>query len=137
MTSANARDQDITWLANLVAGLGLGFAVTLALAVVYFLAVPVAVVLVTTLALRMRHRTAFAGGVLVGMSSWFIYLLADSERRCREVNLQPNASCQSFGAQDNAIAMILLLLVGLGLVTMSVARARAYFFGKRSLRGGE
>ena len=127
------------WSLQLVIGLLLGFALVWWMFAFSLYAVLWAAIFVPVLALRMKYRGAFAGGVLLGLGALMVFFTLDATRRCAEFDRQPNASCQSFGVEQNIALMSVLLVIGLALIVAS-ARGNgvaSQLLGKRSVRGGE
>ena len=107
------------WLFGAFAGCGLLFAAT-RFAPVFPLVIAVLVVLV----IRSPERAAFGGGAMVPTGLWFLYQLRAAVERCAEMDRSPSGSCSIYGVEEQALAMSLYVLVGLGLTAYAVLRPR-------------
>ena len=75
---------------------------------------PLVVVVLAVLAIRSPQRAALAGGAMVPTGLWFLYELRAAVQRCAAMN-GPNGSCQIYGVEEQAIAIGLYVVVGVGL----------------------
>ena len=107
------------WLFGAFAACGLLFA-TMRTVLVFPLIVAVLVILV----MRSPERAAFGGGAMVSTGPWFLYELRAAVERCAEMDRSPSGSCSIHGVEEQALAMGLYLLVGLGLTAYAGLRPR-------------
>jgi hypothetical protein len=107
------------WLFGAFAAFALLYA-TMRTALVFPLAVAVLVVLV----IRSPERAAMGGGALVSTGLWFLYELRAAVERCAEMDRSPSGSCEIYGVEEQGVAMVLYVLVGLGLTAYAALRPR-------------
>lgn len=113
------------WVSWWLAGAALGV-VLLGLALTSSLVVPVGVVALALLVLRSPERAAFGGGATVVTGAAFLYSVRVSVERCAELDRvsRPNGGCTMSGVEEQLIAMVLYLLVGVGLTAYAALRTR-------------
>jgi hypothetical protein len=107
------------WLFGAVVGIML-------LSVVIFstLVVPLALAALVVLATRSPERAAFGGGALIPTGLWFLYGLWTAVDRCAEIDRSRTGSCSIYGVNEQAIAMVLYVAVGVGLTAYAAFRRR-------------
>ena len=84
---------------------------------------PLIVVVLVVLVIRSPERAALGGGTMVSTGLWFLYELRAAVERCAAMN-GPNGSCQIYGVEEQAIAMGLYLMVGVGLTLYAATPRR-------------
>jgi hypothetical protein len=100
-------------------GLLLG-AVTLLLTLrigVFALALPI-----FGIAVLRRSGLAVGGGILVSFGLGWVWAIASANGRCAEFNLQPNASCQTYGTDEQFILAGSIAALGALLAVFALAR---------------
>jgi hypothetical protein len=107
------------WVFGAFAGFGFLYA-AMRMPLVFPLIIAVLVVLV----MRSPERAAFGGGAMVPTGVWFLYELRAAVERCAEMDRSPSGSCAIYGVEEQALAMGLYLLVGVGLTAYAVLHAR-------------
>jgi hypothetical protein len=107
------------WLFGAFAACGLLFA-TMRTLLVFPLIVAVLVILV----MRSPERAAFGGGAMVSTGLWFLYELRAAVERCAEMDRSPSGSCAIYGVEEQGLAMVLYVAVGIGLTAHAVLRQR-------------
>jgi hypothetical protein len=85
---------------------------------------PLALAVLVILILRSPERAASGGGALVPTGAWFMYQARGAVERCAEIDRSPSGSCSVYGVEEQAIAMGLYVLVGLGLTAYAALRSR-------------
>lgn len=79
------------------------------------IAFPLALAGLVVIVARSPERAALGGGALVPTGVWFLYQLRAAVERCAEMDRSPTGSCSIYGVEEQGIAMLLYLAVGLGL----------------------
>ncbi len=74
--------------------------------------------------LRSRVRAALGGGDLIPTGLWFLYELRAAVERCAEIDRSPSGSCAVYGVEEQAIAMGLYVLIGVGLTAYAAVHSR-------------
>lgn len=85
---------------------------------------PLIVAVLVILVMRSPERAAFGGGAMVPTGLWFLYELRAAVERCAEIDRSPSGSCSIYGVEEQAVAMALYLLVGVGLTAYASMRPR-------------
>jgi hypothetical protein len=88
------------------------------------IAFPLALAALVVIVLRSPDRPALGGGALVPTGLWFLYTLRGAVERCAEIDRSPTGGCTIYGVEEQALAMGLYLLVGLGLTAYAALRGR-------------
>ena len=88
------------------------------------IAFPLALAALVVIVLRSPERAALGGGALVPTGLWFLNALRGAVARCAEIDRSPTGSCSIYGVEDQALAMSLYVLVGLGLTAYAALRGR-------------
>jgi hypothetical protein len=88
------------------------------------IAFPLGFVVLVVLAVRSPQRAAFGGGALIPTGLWFLYQLRAAVERCAAAN-GPRGSCEIYGVPEQATAMGLYVLVGIGLTAYAALRSRS------------
>ena len=83
---------------------------------------PLVIAVLVVLVIRSPERAAFGGGAMVPTGVWFLYELRAAVERCAELDRSPSGSCSIYGVAEQAIAMGLYVLVGLGLTAYAALR---------------
>ena len=85
---------------------------------------PLVVAVLVVVVIRSPERAAMGGGAMVTTGPWFLYELRAAVERCAEMDRSPSGSCSIYGVEEQAIAMGLYVLVGVGLTAYAVLRSR-------------
>jgi hypothetical protein len=107
------------WLFGAYAGCGLLFAMTRFVTVF-----PLIIAVLVVVVIRSPERAAFGGGAMVPTGLWFLYQLRAAVERCADMDRSPSGSCSIYGVEEQALAMGLYVLVGLGLTAFAAIRPR-------------
>lgn len=105
------------WLFGASAGCGLLFAITR-----FILVFPLVIAVLFVLVIRSPERAAFGGGAMLLTGLWFLYEVRAAVERCAEIDRSPSGSCEIYGVEEQAVAMGLYALVGLGLTASAALR---------------
>jgi len=105
------------WLFGAIVGIAL-----LSVAIFSTLVFPLALAALVVLAVRSPERAAFGGGGLIPTGLWFLYGLRAAVERCAEIDRSPSGSCSIYGVNEQAIAMVLYVSVGVGLTAYAAFR---------------
>jgi hypothetical protein len=89
------------------------------------IALPLIVAVFVVLVVRSPERAALGGGALIPTGLWFLYQLRAAVERCAEMGHGPRGGCETYGVQEQAIAMGLYVAVGVGLTTYAALRSRS------------
>lgn len=107
------------WLFGVFAGGGLLFATTR-----FPLVFPLVIAVLVVIVLRSPERAAFGGGAMIPTGAWFLSHLRGAVERCAEMDRSPSGSCEIYGVEEQALAMGLYVLVGIGLTAYAALRPR-------------
>jgi hypothetical protein len=75
------------------------------------------------IALLRRSGLAVGGGILVSFGLGYVFTIAAANERCAEFNRQPNASCETYGTEEQLILAGCVAALGLLLAAFALARA--------------
>jgi hypothetical protein len=85
---------------------------------------PLALVVLIVLVVRSPDRAALGGGALIATGLWFLNGLRSAVERCAEMDRSPSGSCEIYGVEEQGLAMVLYVLVGVGLTAYAALRPR-------------
>lgn len=83
---------------------------------------PLMLAVLVVLVVRSPERAALGGGALIPTGLWFLYQLRGAVERCAEMDRSPSGSCQIYGVEEQALAMSLYVVVGVGLTLYALRR---------------
>ncbi|MEO8633331.1 MAG: hypothetical protein ABI466_08215 [Chloroflexota bacterium] len=83
---------------------------------------PLVIAVLFVLVIRSPERAAFGGGAMLPTGLWFLYEVRAAVERCAEIDRSPSGSCAIYGVEEQAVAMGLYVLVGLGLTAYAALR---------------
>ena len=71
-----------------------------------------------------RSGLAVGAGLLISLGLGYVWAIAAANERCAEFNRQPNASCQTYGTDDQFVLAWAVAALGVVLAVLTLARAR-------------
>lgn len=83
---------------------------------------PLVIAVLFVLVIRSPERAALGGGAMLPTGLWFLYEVRAAVERCAEIDRSPSGSCEIYGVEEQAVAMGLYVLVGLGLTAYAALR---------------
>jgi hypothetical protein len=76
------------------------------------------------IALLGRSGLAAGGGLLVSLGIGYLWAITAANERCAEFNRQPNASCQTYGTDEQLLLAGAVAALGVLLAAFALARER-------------
>jgi hypothetical protein len=71
-----------------------------------------------------RSGLAVGAGLLVSLGLAYIWAIAAANERCAQFNRQPNASCQTYGTDEQFVLACAVAALGVILAAFTLARER-------------